>query len=209
MKVFDVAQYILIEESKKGRLVSNLRLQKYLYFCQFISLGTYGFRLFDDEFEAWEYGPCIQKVYTRFKYYGSTGIIVLGDGEYRYVPDVLGYKYNYDRPSDYDRFIINKAISFCDKFTNDELVDICHSHKCWDLAFHGAYTKCRMCENGNLIYIIPTEAIENEVKSLDEPMLLWYNIKEVEKQEPVKSKVKKRKKRKTFKTRFIDRLRKV
>ena len=37
MKIFDVVQYILIEESKNNRTISNLRLQKYLYFCQFIA----------------------------------------------------------------------------------------------------------------------------------------------------------------------------
>lgn len=195
MSTFDVAQYILIEESKKNKLVSNLRLQKYLYFCQFISLGVYGFRLFNDEFEAWEYGPCIPKIYTRFKVYGSTGIIVLGDGNSRYVPDVLGYKYEFEYPNEYDKFIINKAVRFCDRFTNDELVDICRSHKCWDLAFKGTYIKARKLSNGSLAYLIPIEAIENEVNLLDESGLIWYNIKEVEKPKEEKSKPKRKKRR--------------
>lgn len=221
MNAFDVAQYILIEESKKNRLVSNIRLQKYLYFSQFISFSVYGFELFNDDFEAWEYGPCIPKIYTRFKAYGSTGIIVLGDGDSKYIPDILGYRYDYDKPNEHDRFVINKAIEFCDRFTNDELVDICHSHKCWDLAFKGAYIKARKLSNGNLVYLIPKESIEKEVNSLDESGLIWYNIKEPEKRcfassspngaEPkTKSKKKCRKasKKKTNKN-LVDRLRKV
>ena len=62
--------------------------------------------------------------------------------------------------------------------------------------------------NGNLVYIIPVSAIENEVKSLDEIGLLWYNIKE-EQNEP-KVKCKKRKiKRRTHTTRFMDKLRRI
>lgn len=208
MKAFDVAQYILIEESKSDRTISNLRLQKYLYFCQFISLGVRGIQLFDDEFEAWEYGPCIPKIYTRFKAYGSMGIIVLGNGNSRYVPDALGYRYDFEYPNEYNRLVINKAIEFCDKFTDDELVDICRNHKCWDLAIHGAYIKSRRMSNGNLVYIIPMNAIKEEVESLDETNLLWYNIKEEQKES--KPKCKKRKtKRKTHTTRFMDKLRRI
>lgn len=208
MKIFDVVQYILIEESKNNRTISNLRLQKYLYFCQFISLGVYGIELFDDEFEAWEYGPCIPKIYTRFKAYGSIGIIVLGDGNSKYVPDALGYKYDFEYPNEHDRFVIDKAIRFCDKFTDNELVDICRNHKCWDLAIHGAYIKSRIMSNGNLVYIIPVNAIENEVKSLDEVGLSWYNIKEEQNEYKVKCK-KRKTKRRTHTTRFMDKLRRI
>lgn len=209
MKAFDVAQYILIEESKKDRLVSNLRLQKYLYFSQFMSVGMYGIGLFTDTIEAWEYGPCVPSVYSRFKMYGSTGIIVLGWDNNKYVPDVLGNKFQYEEPEKYDKIVIDKAIEFCDKFTNKELTDICHSHDCWGLAYHGAYLKCRMCDNGCVIYSIPEQAIYDYIQQFDESVLLFYGIKEREKPKTTKKKRTKGKKKINSGTNLLDKLRKV
>ena len=66
----------------------------------------------------------------------------------------------------------------------------------------------RIMSNGNLVYIIPVSAIENEVKSLDEIGLLWYNIKEEQKEYKVKCK-KRKIKRRAHTTRFMDKLRRI
>lgn len=210
MKALDVAQYILIEESKRDRVLSNLRLQKYLYLSQFMSIGLYGFGLFTDDIEAWEYGPCIPNIYSRFKMYGSIGILVLGWDNKKYVPDVLGNKLLYEEPNKYDKIVIDKAIEFCDKYTDKELTDICHNQDCYDLARCGAYLKCRLCSNGNIIYLIPESAIYNYIQNLDESQLLYYGIKEPEKPKPVKKKRKTKRKKKTNPgTKLLDKLRKV
>lgn len=211
MSAFDVAQYILIEESKRDRTLSNLRLQKYLYLSQFMSVGMYGFGLFTDTIEAWEYGPCIPKVYSIFKMYGNASIIVLGWDNNKYIPNVLGNRFPYEEPNKYDKAVIDKAIKFCDKYTDKELTDVCCGHDCWGLAYHGAYLKCRICDNGNMVYSIPERAIEDEINSLDESMLLYYGIKEPEKPKQIKKKAtKKKRKRKTYKSdKMLDKLRKV
>lgn len=54
--------------------VSNLKLQKLLYYAQGHHLGDTGAPLFRDEFQAWSHGPVIPSLYRDFKAYGSASI---------------------------------------------------------------------------------------------------------------------------------------
>lgn len=54
--------------------LSNLKLQKLLYYGQGYHLGLRGSPLFDDPIEAWSHGPVVASVYHRFKQYGSGDI---------------------------------------------------------------------------------------------------------------------------------------
>lgn len=47
--------------------ITNLMLQKLLYFIQAYSLVTTGRNAFDSKIEAWTYGPVIPEVYYKFK----------------------------------------------------------------------------------------------------------------------------------------------
>ena len=47
---------------------TNLELQKYLYFIQAAALVVLEKEAFDDEIEAWQYGPVVPKAYKEFKY---------------------------------------------------------------------------------------------------------------------------------------------
>ena len=48
--------------------MTNLRLQKTLYFIQVAFLLTREQGIFRDEIEAWEYGPVVPSVYSEYKY---------------------------------------------------------------------------------------------------------------------------------------------
>lgn len=54
--------------------ISNLKLQKLLYYAQGSMLALTGKKLFNDEILAWAHGPVIKEVYDTFKSYGSSGI---------------------------------------------------------------------------------------------------------------------------------------
>jgi len=92
--VIDVANYILEicrEESEDGEyeLISHLKLQKLIYFCQGYSFAFFNKPLFPDSLEAWPHGPVCPKLYHMLKNYGSLPItasiepekISLSDGE--------------------------------------------------------------------------------------------------------------------------------
>lgn len=55
-------------------LISNLKLQKLLYYAQGCYLALKGSPLFKDPLLAWEHGPVVKKVYDIYKNYGSNGI---------------------------------------------------------------------------------------------------------------------------------------
>ncbi len=76
-----IAEYIIhlgsmeiVGDEKEKEGVSNLKLQKLLYFFQAHYMGIYGEPLFEDEIEAWEYGPAIPKIYQKYKSWGNKPI---------------------------------------------------------------------------------------------------------------------------------------
>ena len=78
-KVQDVAKFFIglaneQAEQNQGDLMTNLRLQKLLYFAQGWYLARYGKPLFSDEIEAWTYGPVVPEVYQTYKAKGKDGI---------------------------------------------------------------------------------------------------------------------------------------
>lgn len=56
--------------------ISNLKLQKLLYYCQAYSLALTGQPLFDEEIEAWSYGPVVPSIYQEYKRYGNSNMPV-------------------------------------------------------------------------------------------------------------------------------------
>jgi len=61
-----------------GDLISNLKLQKLLYYVQGFHLAMYDKPLFKEDIEAWMYGPVVPEAYHYFKKYGD-GHIELND----------------------------------------------------------------------------------------------------------------------------------
>lgn len=55
-------------------LISNLKLQKLLYYAQGSFLAVTGKPLFDDDIVAWDHGPVVESVYHQYKCNGSNGI---------------------------------------------------------------------------------------------------------------------------------------
>lgn len=78
-KVQDVAKFFIglandQADQNQGDLMTNLRLQKLLYFAQGWYLARYGKPLFPEEIEAWTYGPVVPEVYQTYKPNGKGGI---------------------------------------------------------------------------------------------------------------------------------------
>ena len=54
-----------------GDLISNLKVQKLLYYVQGFHLAMYDKPLFEEEVYAWKFGPVVIEAYEYFKKYGS------------------------------------------------------------------------------------------------------------------------------------------
>lgn len=75
-KALDIANKLLSHaaNSGEGELMSNMKLQKMLYYQQGFHIAYFNTPLFDEEIEAWMYGPVVPCVYNHFKGNGSMGL---------------------------------------------------------------------------------------------------------------------------------------
>ncbi len=72
--VYKVANTLLTLADKAGEPLSNMKLQKLLYYEQGYFLGYFHRPLFQDKIEAWLYGPVVPCVYDKYKAYGNRQI---------------------------------------------------------------------------------------------------------------------------------------
>lgn len=69
-----VANKIIEMGIQKGMPVTQMKLQKLLFYAQGWHYPAFNCPLFDDNFEAWDYGPVIPRIYREFKSFGIDGI---------------------------------------------------------------------------------------------------------------------------------------
>jgi uncharacterized phage-associated protein len=71
----DIAKIILkISNPEVGDIISNLKLQKLLYYAQGFHLAIHDSPLFEEEIEAWMYGPVVPCIYQEYKPFGAGAI---------------------------------------------------------------------------------------------------------------------------------------
>ena len=80
-KASDIANKILAKATNDfnnldsgGSLISNMKLQKMLYYMQGYYLAFFDEDFFDEDIEAWMYGPVVPSIYDSFKTNGNAGI---------------------------------------------------------------------------------------------------------------------------------------
>lgn len=111
--VLDVCEYVIYYSNKKDYGISNLKLQKILYFIQAYFLINNPSRCcFGEKIEAWDIGPVIPKAYRAYKRFGGCDIPLLPEFE---------NKANHSCILDQDKQLINTVI---DKFADYSAVDL-------------------------------------------------------------------------------------
>ncbi len=69
-----IANFLLIQAREYGDYLTNLKLQKLLYYSQAWHLALYDEPLFNDELQAWVHGPVVPHVYGQYKAWGFNPI---------------------------------------------------------------------------------------------------------------------------------------
>jgi uncharacterized phage-associated protein len=64
---FEVADYFIWLAKDTGSFVSNLKLQKLVYYAQAWHLAIHDVPLFAEDFQAWVHGPVIPELYQKYK----------------------------------------------------------------------------------------------------------------------------------------------
>ena len=71
----DVADYFLCQvDEDAGDNISNLKLQKLLYYAQGFHLALFNVPLFANPVHAWEHGPVVPDIYHKYKQFGANAI---------------------------------------------------------------------------------------------------------------------------------------
>jgi len=63
------SDFLLCESRERGDILTNLKLQKLLYYAQAWHLALKDQSLFAEDFQAWVHGPVLCSQYQRFKVY--------------------------------------------------------------------------------------------------------------------------------------------
>lgn len=74
MTALDLSKYIVSKCVNDGCPISNLQLQKILYYIQKECLQTRNEVMFYDDIEAWQFGPVVPNVYYYFCGFGAMPI---------------------------------------------------------------------------------------------------------------------------------------
>ena len=127
----DVAEYIVEYCNDHNYGVSNLKLQKLLYFVQAYFLIASQNACFYEEIEAWDFGPVVPSVYSKFKQFGSTDIPKM--------PNLYSVILNHDKK------LIDAVIEKFRGYTSTDLVQLTHNQDPWRNAhakgYNGIITK--------------------------------------------------------------------
>jgi len=76
----EVAHRIIAEcNAEAGEIISNLKLQKMLYYMQGFFIAVFDKKLFDEPIVAWQYGPVVERAYTHFSKFKNQAIILKGN----------------------------------------------------------------------------------------------------------------------------------
>lgn len=65
-----IADYFVALSNVTQSLITNLKLQKLVYYAQAWHLAMKNEPLFDEDFEAWVHGPVIPSLYFQYKEFG-------------------------------------------------------------------------------------------------------------------------------------------
>lgn len=118
MPAHDVAKYFVsLVDEEAGDSISNLKLQKLLYYAQGGYLAFHDTPLFPEAIKAWAHGPVVPQVYHEYKHFGAGPITV--------------------EPIDLDRYpasvreVLDEVNSVYGQFTASKLRTMTHNEPPW------------------------------------------------------------------------------
>jgi uncharacterized phage-associated protein len=124
MDAKQISSYVIsLTQNNPEENLTNLKLQKILYYLQGYYLALYNESLFDDEIESWRYGPVISDVYHTYKGYGNNSIII---------PEI---DLKFDFILENQKKFINKVYYYYRQFSAIKLMELTHNEKPWLTTF--------------------------------------------------------------------------
>lgn len=123
---FDViSKYIIAKCNYDEKTITNLRLQKILYYVQGYFIRKYDIPAFDSDLEAWQYGPVVPDSYYKYCVYGAKPIVFEKEEMYDFLDAVHEIK---------DKRFIDSIIKQCMSMSITALVNKTHGETPWKLS---------------------------------------------------------------------------
>lgn len=137
-KAQDIAKYVINYYHEKGIDITNLKLQKLLYYIQGECLADSSINgaCFDDEIQAWKLGPVVPSVYFTYNIFMDNPIWLM---PYDTIPKI-DVKY---------RTVINRVLDKYQNYDPWKLVEQTHQEEPWKNAY----------KNDTCYIVIPVEKI--------------------------------------------------
>jgi uncharacterized phage-associated protein len=73
-RAITIAKWLIAWADAESEELSNMKLQKLLYFAQGHHLARHSLPLFLESLQAWSHGPVVPSVYRAFRDFGATSI---------------------------------------------------------------------------------------------------------------------------------------
>ena len=134
--VLDVCRHIINYSNEHDYGISNLKLQKVLYFAQAYFLLEMNGRTacFDAKIEAWDFGPVVPEAYREYKQYGSGDIptiesyIVFDEND---ICNSRRVEFEDTAITDEDKVLIEKVVDKFADYSATDLVSLTHRQSPW------------------------------------------------------------------------------
>jgi uncharacterized phage-associated protein len=123
MKILDaryIAEIILkiASQNPENNDMTNMKLQKLLYYTQGTFLALHGQRMFEQSIVKWQYGPVVPVVYHEYKMYGNQ-LIEAPEVDMQFIEKE---QFN----------VIKMVYDFFGQFSAFKLMDLTHNEPPWN-----------------------------------------------------------------------------
>jgi uncharacterized phage-associated protein len=118
-----VANHILDHCEVQGRGLTNLSLQKVIYFCHVWSLIDLNKPLVKHHFEAWKFGPVLQYLYREFKEFNNRPIKARAMALDQYTGEKCIAHCVFDEET---ATLITRVTDFYTRLTASDLIELSH-----------------------------------------------------------------------------------
>lgn len=114
-----VANFFLKKnDPEAGDLITNLKIQKLVYYAQGFYLAMYDTPLFEEEILAWEHGPVVESLYYKFREFGSSELPI---------PETV----DLNEYSEEEKDLLNEVFNVYGQFSAWKLRNMTHSERPW------------------------------------------------------------------------------
>ncbi|WP_034246620.1 Panacea domain-containing protein, partial [Lachnospira multipara] len=122
---YDVADFFIdLAKYDENETITNMRINKLLYFSQAWHMVRHNTPLFDEDFEAWDYGPVVPCIYQKYKDNGKNNICTISKD------------YSSDIFTDDEMDTLLDVAKYYKQFSTPNLVEKTHMKGTpWDLAY--------------------------------------------------------------------------